>query len=267
MTTPALELRGVSLHKRGSAVLDGVNLTLQPGDFCGLIGPNGGGKSMLLAVILGLETPDGGQVSVFGRSPRQARGLVGWVPQFARFDPTFPIRVEDAVGSGLLASRVPRAQVAERVDTALGRVGMAGKRGSQVGRLSGGEVQRVLIARALVGDPKLLLLDEPSASLDAPQAATLHDLLAELAGDHAILLVSHDVGVISRHVHSIACLNRKLVHHGAKELTRQQVEEVYGCSVDFVVHAHTHVVLEDHPGTHEHGGCGHHAPPAGESAP
>jgi zinc transport system ATP-binding protein len=250
MTEPALHLSGVTLTKRGSAVLDGVDLTVAPGEFVGLIGPNGGGKSMLLACLLGLERPDSGTVEVFGRSPRDARSLVGWVPQFARFDPDFPIRVRDVVASGLLATGKPPADADALVGEALRRVGLADLSARQVGSLSGGEVQRTLIARALVARPRLLLLDEPGASLDAPQSANLQSLLAELTGDLTIVLVSHDVGVVSRNVDSIACLNRKLVHHGAKELTRETVEEIYGCPVDFIVHAHTHVVLPDHD-------CGH----------
>ncbi|RKY20153.1 MAG: ABC transporter [Planctomycetota bacterium] len=253
MDEPALHLSGVTLTRRGSVVLDQIDLTVAKGEFVGVIGPNGGGKSMLLACILGLEQPDAGSLTVFGMSPKQARPLVGWVPQFARFDPDFPIRVADVVACGLLACEHPRAQHQALVDEALQRVGLAPLAARQVGSLSGGEVQRVLIARALVARPRLLLLDEPGASLDGPQSATLHELLAELAGERTILLVSHDVAVVSRHVDSIACLNRRLVHHGAKELSRETVEEVYGCPVDFVVHAHTHVVLPDHDGAD----CGH----------
>lgn len=249
MSDLALELTGVSLRLRGQLVLDDVHLRLRRGEFLGLIGPNGGGKSMLLAVILGLRRPCAGSVLVFGKSPAEARPLVGWVPQMARFDQAFPIRVDEVVAMGLLGGRGPRAERDLRVGRALERVGVAHLARRQVGALSGGELQRVLVARALVSEPALLLLDEPAASLDAPHVAGLHDLLRSLAGGHAIVLVSHDVGVIGRHVDSIACLNRSLVHHGAKELTRQQVEAVYGCPVDFVVHAHTHVVLPDHGGS------------------
>ena len=252
-TEAALQLRGVSLVKRGHTVLDDLDLTLRAGEFVGLIGPNGGGKSMLLRVVLGLERPTRGEVLVHGLPPRAARGLVGWVPQYARFDPTFPIRVADVVACGLLAGgERPHSRSADaRVAQALARVGLSDHAARQVGRLSGGETQRLLVARALVGAPRLLLLDEPTASLDANQVGSFYELLGELSGEHTIVLVSHDVSVISHQIDSIACLNRRLVYHGKKELTRETVEELYGCPVDMLVHSHTHVVLPDHP----HGEC------------
>jgi len=259
VTTPALEIHDLDVSLRGTRVLEHVDLTLPPGEFLGLIGPNGGGKSVLLRTILGLQAADRGTILVHGRSPAAARGEVAYVAQYARFDADFPIRVLDVVlmgrlGPGLRSPRAPDDE--DRAREALRRVGLETFGDRQIGRLSGGELQRVLIARALATDARLFLFDEPTASLDTRQVQSLHELLRELAGERTVVLVSHDIGVISHYVDSVACLNRSLVYHGGKEITREMIEETYGCEVDFVVHAHRHVVV---PG-HGHGEAGEQPP-------
>lgn len=252
MATPVLELRDVTLTRRDLPVLEGVDLTLRGGEFVGLIGPNGAGKTALLKVILGLFRPDRGTVRVFGLPPRETRGRVAYVPQYAGFDPSYPIRVRDVVLMGRLGHHFtfrpsPRDRAA--ADRALERVGLTDLAERQVGRLSGGEVQRVLVARALAQEASLLLLDEPTASLDTRVEHALYDVLGDLPAGTTIILVSHDVGVMHRHVSSVACLNRRLHYHGTREITQEMIEATYGVGVDVLEHPHSHRLLQDHGGT------------------
>jgi zinc transport system ATP-binding protein len=249
---PAIDVRHVWLSFRGMAVLEDITLSIMPGEFVGLIGPNGGGKSVLLKVMLGLLEPDRGEVRVFGRPPRQMGGALAYVPQYPPFDPRFPIRVLDVVMLGRLGARGPlrrhTAADRDRAMTALGDVQAAHLAGREIGKLSGGQLQRVLIARGLATDARALLLDEPTASLDSAGVASFYDLLEQLSGRTTIVLVSHDLSVMSKVVRSVACLNRTLHYHHSREITREMVEQAYGCPVDFVIHRHSHVVLENHPG-------------------
>lgn len=250
MSAPAVvSLERVNFSYSGVDVLQDVSFELHERDFVGIIGPNAGGKTTLLKLILGLLRPDSGSIRVFGVSPGEARGLVGYVPQYAHFDRTFPIRVRTAVTIGTLGRRRIRgSQAEEAVERALQRVELSGVADRQMGSLSGGQLQRALIARALVAEPQLLLLDEPTASLDTRIGRSVYELLEELAEQIAVVLVSHDIGVISRHVRTIACLNVQMHYHHSKHLTPEMIEAAYGCPVDLVAHGHPHRVLEDHDG-------------------
>ena len=254
MKSPVLDMRDVWLSLRRMPVLEGVSLQLAKGDFLAIIGPNGGGKTVLLNVILGLLTPDRGEVKVFGMSPKRARGRIAYVPQYPRFDPTFPIRVIDVVLMGRLKRGLVGGRNSEedcqRAHAALAEMGMADAADKQVGRLSGGQLQRVLIARALAVNAGFLILDEPTASLDPQIAGNLYERLKSSSNEMTVIVVSHDIWVISHHVKTIACMNRRLHYHESKEITEEMVEGTYGCPVDFMVHRHTHRVLEDH---HEDG--------------
>ncbi len=226
-----------------------IDLTVGEGDFLGIIGPNAGGKTTLLKVMLGLVQPDRGEVRIFGRPPREARGLIGYVPQYARFDADFPISVAETVGMGRLVPRkrrTSRARDRELVSQALDTVELSDVASVRVGRLSGGQLQRALIARALASEPKVLLLDEPTASLDTNIGRSVYQLLDRLADEIPIVLVSHDIGVISRTVRTIACLNIRLHYHHSRELTPEMVDAAYGCPVDLVAHGVPHRVFESH---------------------
>lgn len=247
---PAVDVRHVWLSFRGMTVLEDVTFSIDPGEFVGIIGPNGGGKSVLLKVILGLLRPDRGEVRIFGRPSGQAGGDVAYVPQYPPFDPRFPIRVLDVVMLGRLGARGPlRRHTAgdrDRALAALAEVQAADLAGREIGKLSGGQLQRVLIARGLATDARLLLLDEPTASLDSSVVGAFYELLQRLSARMTIVLVSHDLSVMSKYVRSVACLNRTMHYHHAKEITREMVEEAYGCPIDFVIHRHSHVVLGEH---------------------
>ncbi len=248
MSAPPILLRGVSFRYSATPVLESVDLRLDEGDFLGIIGPNAGGKTTLLKIILGLLAPDRGTVEIFGRSPAERRGVIGYVPQYARFDASFPIDVLDTVRMGRLGvrRRERSRESREAARSALDRVDLRGMANEQIGQLSGGQLQRVLIARALASEPQILLLDEPTASVDTRIGRSVYELLERLSEHITIVLVSHDIGVISRHVKTIACLNVRLHYHHSRELTPEMVEVAYGCPVDLVAHGHPHRVLPSH---------------------
>ena len=245
-----VEINNLRFECKDKIVLDAIDLTIYTNDYLGLIGPNGGGKTTLLKLLLGLYKPTKGEISIAGYSPRYARGLIGYVPQFSRFESDFPITVLDVVLMGRLSKcKVGSRFLARDVEVAtdcLRTVGLEEFANRQIGSLSGGELQRVLIARALAIEPKLLLLDEPTASVDTPFGEALYGILAELNKKIAIVLVSHDVGVLAREVKTIACLNRNLFYHHGKEISQETIEKVYGCPIDLVSHGHAHRVLGTH---------------------
>lgn len=247
-----LSIKDLWVFKDGHTVLEAINLDLVEKDFLGLIGPNGGGKSTLLKVILGLIKSDRGEVRILGLSPQEARGNVGYMPQKTLFDPSFPVKAFDVVLMGRYsrAGLLKRYSQADRAAAlqALEAVGMAGFCEREIGSLSGGEQQRVFIARSLVSEPKLLLLDEPTAGVDATQEKEFYDLLCRLNRKRgiAIVLVSHDITAISKYVNKIACLNQRLYYHGSKELTNEDIEKAYGCPIEMIAHGTPHRVLREH---------------------
>ena len=250
MKKEVVKLTDVWVEFDGVTVLQHQNLTLFEDDFLGIIGPNGGGKTTLLRVVLGLVEPSRGKVEVFGQSPVEARKNIGYVPQISFFDRDFPINVMDAVLMGRLSVRsLFQRFTREDKDAALlalEKVEIADLRHRQIGKLSGGERQRVFIARALVSNPKLLLLDEPTASVDPKMKTGIYDLLDKLKEDMTIILVTHDMGVISSHVDKIACLNCNLYYHDDKNISKEMLEAVYQCPVDLIAHGVPHRVLDEH---------------------
>lgn len=253
--TAAIVFNHVTVKYDSFVALDDVNFTIEKGDYVGIIGPNGGGKTTILKTILGLVQPTSGSVNIYGEPPPKARRFIGYVPQIAQFERYYPIDVMDVVLMGRLGKRAIFRRYSKddkaRALESLGFVGIADLYKRQLGKLSGGQIQRVMVARALAGQPKILLLDEPTASVDIQAEQNLYELLAKLSKDMTIILVSHDIGVVSRQVKSLACLNRKLFHHGAKEILPSVMETVYGCPVDLIAHGTPHRVLPDH-GQEEH---------------
>ncbi len=255
MSAPAIELRGVTVSLGGNRILDRIDLAVPQGEFLGILGPNGGGKTTIAKVVLGLIEPDAGSVRVLGGSPREARGRVGYVPQSIDFDRGFPIRALDVVLLGRLGKpkrlgpfrKVDR----ERAVAALARVGVAHLADRQIGSMSGGQLQRVVIARALAADARVLVLDEPASNLDANGTAALYDLLAELHANLTIVLIDHDLGVMHRYVQSVACVNRTIFHGHAKDLTGEVLEKIYGHPVEVLHHEHGHAHDLGHGHAHE----------------
>lgn len=247
MTEPAIALQDVSVSLGDRRVLEAVNLDIAEGDYMAIIGPNGGGKTTLLRVILGIIPPEAGSVRVLGHTPKQARGRVGYVPQFVRFDLEFPVRVVDVVRMGWLGRRPitvgRRRAERQRALGALEQLGMADVANRPVGALSGGQLQRVLIARALAFEPELLLLDEPTASLDVGGASAFYELVGELAKRMTVILVSHDIGGVIASVRSIACVNRQVVAGDSGTMDAATIEKAYGCPVDLMAHGARHTTV------------------------
>jgi zinc transport system ATP-binding protein len=221
-----------------------------------MIGPNGGGKTTLLKLILGLLKPDRGAIRVMGHSPQRASSAIGYVPQDVNINCSFPITAMDVVLMGKLdpGKRWARNTASNRQEAlaAMDRLDMADLADKKIGELSGGQRQRVFIARALVTRPKMLLLDEPTASIDTRGQAEFFTLLKELNSDITILVVSHDLLVISRFVKSVACVNQDLHFHHHAEITGEMLETMYPCTeddvcpVELVAHGLPHRVLKNH---------------------
>jgi zinc transport system ATP-binding protein len=251
-----VEIKNLDFAYNGETVLKDVNLTVRQKDFMAIIGPNGGGKTTLLKLVLGLLTPLKGTVRVDGKSPQDASPCIGYVPQDVHTNRSFPITVIDVVLMGKLnpKKRLSRRSAANRRDAlaALERMEMAAYADKKIGILSGGQRQRVFIARALLSRPKLLLLDEPTASIDTKGQADFYQLLKELNHEITVLVVSHDLLVTSRYVKSVACVNKKLHYHDQAEITGDILETMYPCTVEevcpveLVAHGLPHRVLTDH---------------------
>lgn len=252
MTAEIVSIDNLWIFREEHAILEDINLKLERADFLGLIGPNGGGKSTLLKVMLGLIKPDKGRIRIFGQEPEAARARMGYLPQKTIFDQNFPIKVQEVVQMGRFSKTglFHRYGPADRnaAFRALEAVGMEDRADREIGALSGGEQQRVFVARSLVSDPELLLLDEPTAGVDSSQQTEFYELLCHLNKDMgiAIVLVSHDITAISKYVGKIACLNQRLYYHGSKELTNEDIEKAYGCPVEMIAHGTPHRVLRKH---------------------
>ena len=246
----------------GEAVLEDIQFEMFTGDYVGIIGPNGGGKTTLIKVILGLLPVMRGSVSVLGQSPVQARDRLGYVPQVSRTDRDFPISVWDVVRmgrekAGFFGVRSLSTQDKQAIERALGQADVLDLAKRSFNELSGGQRQRVLIARALATNPEILVLDEPTANVDGQSTARLYDLLAELNQSLSILLVSHDLMAISTHVKTIACVNRKMVYHNEKVLTQEMMDLGYECPVELLAHGVPHRVLAYHDHDHASSNTNH----------
>jgi zinc transport system ATP-binding protein len=246
-----VSIEDVWVHYDGIPILEGISLSVDSGDFLGIIGPNGGGKTTLLKVILGLVNPSRGKVFILGQSPEKSRHHIGYVPQHNIFDRDFPINVRDTVLMGCNGTtgliRHYSREDRERAEEAMKIVGMLSYQNSQIGKLSGGEQQRVFIARALVSRPKLLLLDEPTASVDSAMQTDFYELLERLKKEITIIMVSHDISAVSIYVDKIACLNNQLFYHGSKEIEPEVLEATYKCPIQMIAHGTIpHRVLKEH---------------------
>ena len=251
-----IEIENLDFAYNGETILESVNLDVHGKDFLAVIGPNGGGKTTLLKLMLGLLKPDRGTVRINGKAPEKAVSNIGYVPQNVHMNQSFPISAIDVVLMGAFdpKNRFRRNQAAQRKEAikALERLEMARYANKKIGTLSGGQRQRVLIARALVSRPELMLLDEPTASIDTKGQTDFYDLLAKLNKDITILVVSHDLLVISRYVNAVACVNKRLHYHDQAEITGDMLETMYSCTVEdecpveLVAHGLPHRVLKPH---------------------
>lgn len=239
-----VELKNVYFAYTNVSVLENINITIKQNDFLSIIGPNGGGKTTILRIILGLLEPDKGKVYVFGTPPKKARKRIGYLPQHITFDFDFPISVSEVVLMGRLGKRgIGRKYTETDISVcmaALQKVGMQQYRNNEIGKLSQGQRQRVFIARALSTEPKLLLLDEPVSSVDTQWQQTFYELLHDLNKEITIVLVTHDISVVSTYIDKIACLNKKLYYHGSKKEGMHKISEMYECPVQLITHTPPH---------------------------
>jgi zinc transport system ATP-binding protein len=242
-TEPVIALRNVTFSYGGPPALEDVTFSIGQREAVCMVGPNGGGKTTLVKLILGLLTPQQGEVRVFGQPPHRARLRIGYMPQHVQHDPQFPVTVMDIVlmgrlGQGAIGGLMGWPSRADRraaVD-ALAQVGMGDSCRRPFAALSGGQRQRVLIARALCGNPDLLLLDEPTANVDSLVEARLLDLLRDLNRRMTILMVSHDLGFVSGFVETAICVNRRVVVHPTSAMTGAAIRDIYGGDVRMVRH-------------------------------
>jgi len=250
MNIPAIEMKDVYFSYEKTPILENITFALKQGDFLGIIGPNGSGKTTLLKLMLGLIKPDRGMIKILGKPPHHVKHRIGYVPQNTDFNVTFPISVLDvALMARLSRSRIGKWYSGEdfpSTEDALRKVGMWKHRRVSIGSLSGGQRQRVFIARALATDPDLLFLDEPTASVDLEFGTNLFDLLHQLNETVTIVTITHDVGVISRHVKSVACVNKSLTFHSDKQISAEMIDDAYQCPVDLIAHGLPHRVLPIH---------------------
>ncbi len=256
VTEPIIELDRISVAYQDLVALDNVSLRVPSGSFLAIIGPNGGGKTTFLQVILGLVRPLQGKVKVFGKDPSELNGerrRIGYVPQIMSVDLNFPVSVGELVLMGRYGriGLFHRASAADRAAAlqAMNRVGIAELSDRPIRRLSGGQRQRAFLARALANEPDLLLLDEPTTGVDAASTESLYELLRSLhSGGMTMLVVSHDVGVVASYVEGVVCINRRLVAHGrpSEVLGSDELAKMYGCDAMFFHHGRVpHLVVEN----------------------
>lgn len=244
----AVDIRSLSVILKGKEVLRDITFSLEEGKFLGVVGPNGGGKTSLIRVILGLLKPTSGDIKIYGKSPDSAiahGGIFGYLPQHQTVDPNFPATAMDIVLMGRYRAggflKWPGRKDREKAVQCLSTMGVEDLRDSQYTQMSGGQQQRVSIARALAADPRILVLDEPSTGIDVVGQEDFYHLLKGLQKkmNLTILMVSHDIGGVTAYVDEIACLNIQLHYHGNPlgALDEEVTRSLYGKSIDLLVHS------------------------------
>ncbi|PLX23853.1 MAG: zinc ABC transporter ATP-binding protein [Salinivirgaceae bacterium] len=251
MNSNLIELRDLNVAYDGKVVLNNVNITVTEDDFIGVIGPNGGGKTTLVKVILGLLKPISGKVIKHRKDFE-----MGYLPQYNDVDKRFPLKACDVVLSGLMNKKGLFGRYSHndyrKACESLEKMGVSHLSQKHIGSLSGGETQKVLLARAIVSDPALLILDEPDTYVDYASEGEIYDLLKRLNEKMAIIMVSHDLGIISTYIKTIACVNKDLHYHASNIITEQQLQ-TYNCPIQLVTHGKVpHTVLANHVHTHNH---------------
>jgi zinc transport system ATP-binding protein len=236
---PAIQDEGMSFaYGGGEDVLSDVNATVPAGEFLAVVGPNGGGKTTLVRLILGLLQPNAGRALLFGRPPHHTRHRAGYVPQHLHFDPSFPVTVHDVVRMGRLGLGASRSEDRSAVSRALAEVGLARVERHSFADLSGGQRQRALIARALACHPELLVLDEPTAHVDPGAQSDLMELLHALNERLTVLVVTHDIAMVSHRFHRAMCVNRAVAVHPTAAITPELLQELFGGDHRLVRHDH-----------------------------
>jgi len=247
--TKLLELIKVNVGYNGETILKDTNITVYQDDFIGIIGPNGGGKTTLVKAIVGLLKPKSGDIKYYFNKENTEHSI-GYMPQINYIDKKFPISVKDVVMSGYMDKQklFNRFNTTEksRADELMIKIGIADLRKKPIGNLSGGELQRVFLCRSIISSPKLLILDEPNNYVDNRFESELYELLKELNKSMAILIVSHDIGMLSTYIKTIACVNKELHYHPSNQITEAQLRD-YNCPIQLITHGDIpHTVLKHH---------------------
>ena len=246
-----IEIKDVTASYDTKVVLKDISLSVWKDDFLGIIGPNGGGKTTLLKVILGLMKPVSGEISFFDDGKPVSSLRIGYLPQINPIDKYFPISVYEVVASGL-ANVKPRFrnfsnEQKERIRRMIVRIGLESFAESAIGELSGGQLQRVLLARAIVSYPQLLVLDEPNTYVDKKFESQFYELLSEINKDTSIILVSHDVGTMLSMVKNVACVNETIHYHPGADMSDEWLDKTFSCPIEVVKHGDfPHRVLKKH---------------------
>jgi len=238
MESSVIEMKDIWFSFNGSTVLQSVTLEVECGDFLAVIGPNGGGKTTLLKIILGLYRPDHGSIRVLGEHPANAARKIGYVPQDTAINRSFPVTVFDVASMGRIRREGFTLRVSdagrEIVETMLGKVGMRDFRDRRIGELSGGQLQRVLIARALTVEPDMLILDEPTANIDLEGQEKIYSILREINEHITVIVASHDITGVLGYAGSMAYVNRTLHTHSAPQMTPELLEKLTGTPFEHI---------------------------------
>ena len=249
MPSPIISMTDLDFSYNGTLVLKNVTFDIPEKEFLAIIGPNGGGKSTLVKLMIGLLKPNRGRVLVMGKPPRKVSHRVGYVPQDVSINKSFPISVMDVVLIGRLRfhgrSKITEADRTSAYET-LERLGIREFAHHKIDDLSGGQREKAFIARALITDPDILILDEPTSSLDTTGRTELYTLLKELNATKTIIVVSHDLMVLSSYVQAVACVNQDVHYHCDAEITDAMLDMGYQCPVELIAHGIPHRILKDH---------------------
>lgn len=246
-----IEIEHVNASYGNKLVLKDISLTIYQHDFLGIIGPNGGGKTTLLKLILGLLKPVSGTIRFFKDGKEVPALKIGYLPQMNNIDKKFPISVYEVVASGLAAEKPRFRSYSEaqqkRIEYVIHQMGLDDLQKRAIGELSGGQLQRVLLGRAIVSRPELLILDEPNSYVDKRFESLFYQLLGEINKESAIILVSHDIGTVLTMVKNIACVNETLHYHAGSDISQEWLNEKYDCPFELVGHGNLpHRVLKKH---------------------
>lgn len=251
MNNSIIKIENLSAGYDRKTVLHDINLEIYEKDFLGIIGPNGGGKTTLMKVILGLLKPSEGKITFYDNGMPVEQLEIGYLPQYNSIDKKFPISIYEVILSGLnrqksLFSRFTKEHH-ERVKETISMMGLEGMENKPIGQLSGGQMQRALLGRAIVSNPKAIILDEPNTYIDKRFEARLYSLLKEINKQRAVILVSHDIGSVLQTVKSIACVNGTLDYHPQSEVSAEWIEEKLQCPIELLGHGELpHRVLKKH---------------------
>ena len=246
-----IDIEHVTAAYGNKTVLRDVSLTIWKDDFLGIIGPNGGGKTTLLKVILGLLSPVSGTIRFYEDGKAVPSLRIGYLPQLNNIDKKFPISVREVIASGLASEkklfRSFDSGQKQRVEEVIGKMGLEELAGRAIGELSGGQLQRVLLGRSIVSRPQLLILDEPNSYVDKRFESRFYQLLVEINKESAIILVSHDIGTVLTMVKNIACVNETLHYHPGADVSEEWLGEKYACPIELIGHGDLpHRVLKKH---------------------